>query len=516
MEEVMTATVSQFVVYTIARAQKWSIPVPEWLAGLTWEESRAKVIAPALRFAITTCLVLLLMQLFEKLFLAVVCIYVKVFRRKPEKVYKWDPLTEDEELGNAAYPMVLVQIPMYNEKEVYHLSIGAVCRLSWPRNRFIVQVLDDSTDVNTKDLVMAECEKWAKKGVEINYETRSNRNGYKAGSLREGMGKSYVQGCEYVATFDADFQPEPDFLVRTIPFLMCNPSIALVQSRWKFVNAKECLLTRMQEISLNYHFKVEQEAGSSAFAFIGYNGTAGVWRVSAINDAGGWSDRTTVEDMDLAVRASLKGWKFVYVGDVKKISLVKKLYLIHHFFFMGKIVAHALTFSYFCVLIPISVLVPEVHIPAWALIYAPVFITICKAVETPRSLHLAVLWVLFENVMSLHRVKGVMTGLLGAKRVNEWVVTAKLGDAHKTKLLQDVVNERARTCLVPRRRYPLIRRVWQRIHMKEIGVGVVLVGCGLYDVLVAKKWYFYYVFLQGLAFLVTGFGFVGIHAPTCD
>ncbi|MCI03569.1 mannan synthase 1-like, partial [Trifolium medium] len=154
------------------------------------------------------------------------------------------------------------------------------------------------------------------KGVNVKYENRKNRNGYKAGALKEGLEKEYVEDCEFVAIFDADFQPDPDFLWKTIPYLLENPKLGLVQARWKFVNSEECMMTRLQEMSLDYHFSVEQEVGSSTYSFFGFNGTAGVWRIKAIKDAGGWKDRTTVEDMDLAVRASLKGWEFVFVGDV--------------------------------------------------------------------------------------------------------------------------------------------------------------------------------------------------------
>ncbi|PHT61147.1 putative mannan synthase 11, partial [Capsicum annuum] len=166
---------------------------------------------------------------------------------------------------------------------------------------------------------------WAGKGVNIKYEIRDNRKGYKAGALKEGMKHNYVKMCDFVAIFDADFQPESDFLLRTVPFLVHNPEIGLVQARWKFVNSDECLLTRMQEMSLDYHFKVGQEVGSATHAFFGFNGTAGVWRISALNEAGGWKDRTIVEDMDLAVRAGLKGWKFVYVGDLKVSRQLKRI-----------------------------------------------------------------------------------------------------------------------------------------------------------------------------------------------
>lgn len=285
--------------------------------GLVWQQIKAPLIVPLLHLTVFLCLAMSVMLFVEKVYMAIVIILVKFFRKRPERRYKWEPMRDDLELGNSAYPMVLVQIPMYNEKEVYQLSIGAACGLSWPSDRIIIQVLDDSTDPVIKDMVELECQRWASKGINIKYEIRDNRNGYKAGALKEGMKHGYVRDCDYVAIFDADFQPEPDFLHRTIPFLVHNPAIALVQARWKFVNSDECLMTRMQEMSLDYHFTVEQEVGSSTYAFFGFNGTAGVWRIAALNEAGGWKDRTTVEDMDLAVRASLKGWKFVFLGDLK-------------------------------------------------------------------------------------------------------------------------------------------------------------------------------------------------------
>ncbi|CAA6665201.1 unnamed protein product [Spirodela intermedia] len=525
--------------------------------GMAW--FRVKVIAPPMRVLITVSMAMLVMQMFEKLFMTGIALYVKVFNRKPGKVYKWEPLVQDEESSDAVFPVVLVQIPMYNEKEVYHLSIEAACKLSWPKHRLIVQVLDDS-DEAIKELVRAECAKWAKKGVDIRYEVRSDRKGYKAGALKEGMKHNYVRRCEFVAIFDSDFQPDADFLVRIVPFLVYNPEISLVQSRWKFVNASKCLMTRMQEMSLNYHFTVEQQAGSSAFAFFGFNGTAGVWRITALNDSGGWNTRTTVEDMDLAVRACLKGWKFVYVGDVKvkselpsnfaayrfqqhrwscgpanlfrkmaieiiqnkKVSLLKRLHIIYNFFFLGKIVAHTLSLTFFCGLIPLSVLVPEISIPAWAMVYVPCLITIAKAIETPRSFHLVVIWVLFENAMSLHRFKAIITGLLEAKRANEWVVTQKRGDDHEVKAPR-CANEDVESSL-------LVIDAPMRKPLRNIGkspltcegstwgdrVGAVLLSCGLYDVLVAKKRYFVYIFLQGIAFLVVGFDYVGVPAERSE
>ncbi|KAG6433958.1 hypothetical protein SASPL_105577 [Salvia splendens] len=289
----------------------------EQLALVLGKMKASTIMVPLLDISMAICLIMSVMLFVERVYMAVVITIVKISGRKPDTRYKCEPIEQDLEQGSLAYPMVLVQIPMFNEREVYQLSIGAACRLSWPSDRFIVQVLDDSTDLTIKSMVEAECVRWASEGINIKYEIRDNRNGYKAGALKEGLKRSYVKECDHVAIFDADFQPEPEFLHQTIPFLIHNPQIGLVQARWKFVNANECLMTRMQEMSLNYHFTVEQEVGSSTYAFFGFNGTAGVWRMAAIEEAGGWKDRTTVEDMDLAIRASLKGWKFVYVGALQ-------------------------------------------------------------------------------------------------------------------------------------------------------------------------------------------------------
>nr|GMC85129.1 glucomannan 4-beta-mannosyltransferase 9-like [Ipomoea batatas] len=204
---------------------------------LIWRQIKAfkvPVVAPILNVAVYVCMSMTLLLFVEWVYMGVVIGVVKMFSRTPEKRFKWEALEEDAELGNGCFPMVLVQIPMYNEREVYKLSIGAACGLSWPSDRIIVQVLDDSTDPTIKEMVEMECQKWASNGIDIKYEIRGNRNGYKAGALSEGMKRPYVRECDYVVVFDADFQPEPDFLHRTIPFLVHNPNLALVQARWKF------------------------------------------------------------------------------------------------------------------------------------------------------------------------------------------------------------------------------------------------------------------------------------------
>ncbi|KAI0506979.1 hypothetical protein KFK09_013097 [Dendrobium nobile] len=503
----------------------------------TWQWTRAMVVLPAIKVMIWLCLAMSLMLVVEKLSMAVTVLCVKLYRPlRPHRVYRWEPLPaiagdDDPELGSYVYPAVLVQIPMFNEREVYHLSIGAACALTWPSDRLIIQVLDDSTDKTIRDLVQAECERWTKKGVSIHYISRDNRNGYKSGALREAMDFDYVKTCDFVAIFDADHQPPSDFLMQTIPFLIHNPDLALVQARWKFVNADECLMTRIQEMSLNYHFVVEQESGSSTIAFFGFNGTAGVWRISAVDEAKGWKDRTTVEDMDLAVRACLEGWKFVYVGDLnvrselpstykayryqqhrwacgpaclfrkmaseimraKKASIWRKLFLIYNFFFARRIVSHIVTFFFYCVIIPLSVFFPEVKVPVWGVVLIPSIITFLNAIGTPSSMHLMLIWIFFENVMSLHRCKAVFIGLLEAGRVNEWIVTEKLGNMLQMKRMPSVAAS----------------KFWERFHFMEIGVGIWLLICAWQDFKYRTEQYYIFIFPSSLAFIIMGCGYVG-------
>ncbi|XP_047958171.1 glucomannan 4-beta-mannosyltransferase 9-like [Salvia hispanica] len=508
----------------------------------------SKVLVPLLDISMAVCLIMSVMLFVERVYMAIVIAIVKISGRKPGTRYKFEPLQEDLEQGNLAFPMILVQIPMFNEREVYQLSIGAACCLSWPSDRLIVQVLDDSTDPAIKTMVETECQRWASKGVNIKYEIRDNRNGYKAGALKEGLKRSYVKECDHVAIFDADFQPEPDFLHRTIPFLVHNPQIGLVQARWKFVNANECLMTRIQEMSLNYHFTVEQEVGSSTYAFFGFNGTAGVWRMAAIEEAGGWKDRTTVEDMDLAIRASLKGWKFVYIGTLQvknelpstfkayryqqhrwscgpanlfrkmlleiirneKVTLWTKVHVIYSFFLVRKIIAHIVTFVFYCVVLPAAVLVPDYYIPKWGAVYIPTIITILNAISTPRSIHLVVFWIVFENVMALHRTKGTFIGLMEVGRVNEWIVTEKLGDALKIKPVDDAVKAKPAATTQQQRRFKFI----DRLNLLELGFGCYLLFCGCYDLIYGKYHFFIYLLLQAIAFFVMGFGYVGTFVPS--
>lgn len=212
------------------------------------------------------------------------------------------------DLNQPDLPRVTIQLPVFNERYVVERLIDAVCALQYPKDRLHIQVLDDSTD-ESKELAAARIAEWQKRGVHIEHVLRPDRKGFKAGALAYGLEK--VTG-EYIAIFDADFVPEPDFLLRTLPPFE-DDRVGMVQTRWEHLNRDYSLLTRLQAFALDAHFSVEQGGRNAGGHFINFNGTAGVWRKTTIADAGGWSDDTLTEDLDLSYRAQLKGWRFVFL-----------------------------------------------------------------------------------------------------------------------------------------------------------------------------------------------------------
>ncbi len=214
------------------------------------------------------------------------------------------------------WPRVTIQLPIFNERYVIERLVDAVAAFDYPRELLDVQVLDDSTD-ETCEVARACVERHAAQGMPIFYIHRTNREGYKAGALENGLKTS--RG-EFVAIFDADFIPQPDFLRRTIPYFM-NPEggagIGMVQTRWTYLNSDYSLLTRVETILLDGHFVVEHGARSRRGTFFNFNGTAGVWRRRAIDEAGGWEHDTLTEDTDLSYRSQLKGWKFLYLPGIE-------------------------------------------------------------------------------------------------------------------------------------------------------------------------------------------------------
>ena len=209
-------------------------------------------------------------------------------------------------------PKVTVQLPIFNEMYVADRLIGAVCEMDYPKELLEIQVLDDSTDETTEIAELA-VRRHAARGFNIHYLHRVDRTGYKAGALEAGL-KQSTSG--FVAIFDADFIPPVDFLKRTLPYFETDPRIGMVQARWGHINQDYSLLTKIQSILLDAHFVLEHGGRNRAGYFFNFNGTAGIWRRTAIEDAGGWQHDTLTEDLDLSYRAQLRGWRFIFLPDV--------------------------------------------------------------------------------------------------------------------------------------------------------------------------------------------------------
>jgi cellulose synthase/poly-beta-1,6-N-acetylglucosamine synthase-like glycosyltransferase len=209
-------------------------------------------------------------------------------------------------------PRVTVQLPIFNEQYVVERLLDAVCRLEYPKDKLDIQLLDDSTD-ETVEVARILVERYAALGHPVAHLHRDNREGFKAGALEAGL--KTAKG-EFVAIFDADFVPSPDFLMKCIHHFT-DPKVGMVQTRWTHINRNYSLLTQVEAILLDGHFVLEHSARSRSGVFFNFNGTAGMWRRCAIDEAGGWEHDTLTEDTDLSYRAQLKGWKFLYLQDVE-------------------------------------------------------------------------------------------------------------------------------------------------------------------------------------------------------
>jgi cellulose synthase/poly-beta-1,6-N-acetylglucosamine synthase-like glycosyltransferase len=229
-----------------------------------------------------------------------VYLYMKYRDRVPKAGPALDPL-----------PVVTIQLPLYNEMYVADRLIDAVCRIEYPRDRLEVQVLDDSTD-ETQSVAQLAVRRLAAQGVDVKYYHRADRTGYKAGALEAGL---TVARGEFIAIFDADFIPTRDFLGRLLPHFR-EARVGMVQARWGHINEDYSLLTKIQAILLDGHFVLEHGGRNRGGRFFNFNGTAGIWRRTAIDDAGGWQHDTLTEDLDLSYRAQLRGWQFVFVPDL--------------------------------------------------------------------------------------------------------------------------------------------------------------------------------------------------------
>ncbi len=212
----------------------------------------------------------------------------------------------------AELPRVTIQLPIFNEQFVIDRLIDAICAIEYPRDKLEIQVLDDSTD-ETRDVAAAIVERYAALGHPIVYMHRTNRHGYKAGALDAGL---KVAKGEYVAIFDADFVPPPDWLMKVVHHF-AEPEIGMVQTRWSHMNRDYSMLTQIEAILLDGHFVMEHGARVRTGDYFNFNGTAGMWRIQAIVDGGGWQHDTLTEDTDLSYRSQLAGWQFKYLPEVE-------------------------------------------------------------------------------------------------------------------------------------------------------------------------------------------------------
>lgn len=520
-----------------------------------WVLIRVEYLAPPLQFLANVCIILFLIQSMDRLVLCLGCFWIRFKKIKP--IPKQDAVADLESGEDGFLPMVLVQIPMCNEKEVYQQSIAAVCNLDWPKSKILIQVLDDSDDPTTQLLIKEEVQKWQQEGAHIVYRHRVIRDGYKAGNLKSAMSCSYVKDYEFVAIFDADFQPTPDFLKRTVPHFKDNEDLGLVQARWSFVNKDENLLTRLQNINLSFHFEVEQQVNGVFINFFGFNGTAGVWRIKALEDAGGWLERTTVEDMDIAVRAHLQGWKFIFLNDVEcqcelpesyeayrkqqhrwhsgpmqlfrlclpdiiraKISVWKKFNMIFLFFLLRKLILPFYSFTLFCIILPMTMFVPEAELPAWVVCYIPATMSFLNILPAPKSFPFIVPYLLFENTMSVTKFNAMISGLFQLGSAYEWVVTKKSGRSSEGDLVSLVEKEPkhqragSETNLDEmkadiQQEQKARKKKHNRIYTKELALAFLLLTASARSLLSAQGIHFYFLLFQGISFLLVGLDLIG-------
>jgi cellulose synthase/poly-beta-1,6-N-acetylglucosamine synthase-like glycosyltransferase len=247
--------------------------------------------------------VLVVLALFGLHRLVLVALYLRTRGRgMPPPELPADPM---------AWPVVTVQLPLYNEMYVAERLIDAVCQLDYPAERLEIQVLDDSTD-ETAGIVARVVAGYRARGLDVHHLHRADRTGFKAGALAAGLARA--RG-ELLAIFDADFVPPADFLKKSVPYF-AEPSLGMVQGSWAHINRGYSLLTRVEAILLDGHFIVEHAARNRTGCFFNFNGTAGIWRRQAVETSGGWQHDTLTEDLDLSYRAQLAGWKFLYLPEL--------------------------------------------------------------------------------------------------------------------------------------------------------------------------------------------------------
>jgi cellulose synthase/poly-beta-1,6-N-acetylglucosamine synthase-like glycosyltransferase len=262
------------------------------------------------RTADITMVVFLLMQLALAFRISQTVLLHLCYRRtglERERLALTQPLPAEDEL-----PAVLIQIPTFNEGRLVRRALDAAVSLDWPRDRLQIQLLDDSTDASA-EIARTTVAEFRRRGHDVVLIQRSHRAGFKAGALSAGL---ICSSQPFVAVFDTDYVPSPDFLRLCLRPLLADPCLAFVQARCDFLNAGENRVTRAQQVILESHFAVEQPTRCWAGQILPFNGTCGIWRRAAIEAAGGWHGDTLTEDLDLSYRAQMKGWRALYLVSV--------------------------------------------------------------------------------------------------------------------------------------------------------------------------------------------------------
>ena len=298
----VTATHIPDLNFSIGRKVSWMF---NWGDSGPYEHYWSHWLSKVIMIIYFACLMLVFFYSVLQLSLAIA--YVKNKRKK-----KTNDSEDNKPIFNPdTAPKVTVQLPMFNELYVADRIIETVAEFDYPRDKFQIQVLDDSTD-ETKDVIAKKVAEVAARGINIQHIHRVDRTGYKAGALDAAMDQ--VEG-EFIAIFDADFVPNRDWLQKTVPYFE-DPKVGVVQTRWGHINKDYSLLTELQAFGLNGHFAIEQGGRNASGHYINFNGTGGLWRKTCIEDAGGWEHDTLTEDLDLSYRAQMKGWRFQYLEDV--------------------------------------------------------------------------------------------------------------------------------------------------------------------------------------------------------
>ncbi|RDY09327.1 putative xyloglucan glycosyltransferase 1, partial [Mucuna pruriens] len=352
-------------------------------------------------------------------------------------------------------------------------------------------------------------------------------------------------------------------LIQLLHTLQDNDELGLVQARWSFVNKDENLLSRLQNINLAFHFEVEQQVNGVFINFFGFNGTAGVWRIKALEEAGGWLERTTVEDMDIAVRAHLHGWKFIFLNDVEcqcelpesyeayrkqqhrwhsgpmqlfrlcfldiirsKISIWKKFNMIFLFFLLRKLILPFYSFTLFCIILPMTMFVPEAELPAWVVCYIPATMSFLNILPAPKSFPFIVPYLLFENTMSVTKFNAMISGLFQLGSAYEWVVTKKTGRSSEGDLVSlidkepkhhqrgssapDLAEMKEEIQLQEQKAASATKKKkHNRIYMKELALAFLLLTASARSLLSAQGIHFYFLLFQGISFLLVGLDLIG-------